>query len=111
MNYKGGLPLLILHLLSEQPRHGYDISRRIREASKSILDYKDGALYPTLDRLEEQGFIRSNEYVIENGRTRKYVAITEEGRTQLQRELQEWNDFQQGMNLVLSTFCTEDHTK
>jgi DNA-binding PadR family transcriptional regulator len=54
---KGSADLLILALIEERPRHGYDIARLIDERSDGALKYHVASLYPTLYRLEDRGLI------------------------------------------------------
>jgi DNA-binding PadR family transcriptional regulator len=70
---RGLLPFLLLHLLSERPRHGYDFMREFKERGGRWRP-GPGSIYPTLSSLEEAGFVKSRE---EDGK-RIYV-ITEQG--------------------------------
>jgi len=54
---KGSADLLILALVEDQPRHGYDIARLIGERSNGALSYHVASLYPTLYRLEDRGLV------------------------------------------------------
>lgn len=100
MNYKGSLPLLILHVISLEPNHGYQIAKLIKEQSNDVLDFKEGTLYPTLHALEKQHLIESNTETI-NGRKRRYYRITEKGRKTLEAEQAEWTQFATAVNRVL----------
>lgn len=100
MNYKGSLPLLILHVLSREPNHGYQIAKLIKEQSNDVLDFKEGTLYPTLHALEKQHLIESSTAKI-NGRKRRYYRITEKGRKSLDDEHVQWARFANAVNLVL----------
>lgn len=51
--------LLILRTLALEPKHGWGIAQRIRQVSREVLEVNQGALYPALDRLEQQGPIRA----------------------------------------------------
>jgi transcriptional regulator len=100
MNLKGSLPLLILQALSTGARHGYSIAQQIKSRSKGELDFKEGTLYPALHQLEQQGWLEAyNEE--ENGRTRRYYQLTGDGRKELEKELKEWKQFVQAVNLAL----------
>lgn len=102
MNIKGSLPLLILHLLNGEPRHGYSIAKEIKARSEGVLDFKEGTLYPTLHNLEKQGFIESYKSKHE-GRTRRYYQLTQAGQAALEREMQEWQTYTQAVSVVLGT--------
>ena len=76
----GDLRLVILHLIAERPRHGYDIIKAIEERVGGTYSPSPGVIYPTLTLLEEQGFVT---VAAEEG-GRKLHAITEEGRAFLE---------------------------
>lgn len=100
MNIKGSLPLLILKVVSTQPKHGYQIAQEIKLASQGILDFKEGTLYPALHTLEEKGYLEAFT-VEERGRTRRYYRLTAGGRSLLQAEQKQWVDFVHAVNLIL----------
>lgn len=75
---RGEVRYLILDALSYRPRHGYDVIREIEKRSEGIYKPSTGAVYPTLQMLEESGFIHSYE---EGGR--KLYELTEEGKKEL----------------------------
>jgi PadR family transcriptional regulator PadR len=100
MNFRGGLPTLILQNLSSGPNHGYRIAQEIKQKSKGVLDFKEGTLYPALHALEGKGLIRSYTEE-ENGRTRCYYKLTEKGRKGLATEKQEWERFSGAFNFIL----------
>jgi PadR family transcriptional regulator, regulatory protein PadR len=101
MNLKGSLPLLILHILSKSPLHGYQIARQIEEQSEGMLTFKEGTLYPTLHNLENQGLVSSYAQQ-ENGRTRRYYQLTTAGHQELGNQKQEWQRFAGAINLILN---------
>jgi transcriptional regulator len=100
MNFRGGLTTSILQNLSRGPNHGYRIAQDIKQKSKGVLDFKEGALYPAMHSLESKGWI-SSQTREENGRIRRYYEITEKGRKVLAVEKQEWERFSGALNLVL----------
>jgi PadR family transcriptional regulator PadR len=57
---QGTLDLLILKIVSLEPRHGWAIAKRIQQVSKEALQVQQGSLYPALHRLEEQGWIKAD---------------------------------------------------
>jgi len=71
---KGDLKYVILDLLKDKPRHGYDIIRELEEQSYGFYKPSPGVIYPTLQMLEEMGYASSNE---QEGK--KVYSITEEG--------------------------------
>jgi transcriptional regulator len=100
MNMKGSLSLLILQTLSTGPKHGYNIAQQIKHRSNGVLDFKEGSLYPALHTLEQAGVLEgySGE---ENGRTRRYYQLTKRGKLELNKQLQEWNEFVLAVKLVM----------
>lgn len=100
---KGTTTMAILKLLvdMEEPLHGYGIIRRLEARSQGYFRFKEGLIYPSLHRMERAGLLESR-WVDEPGtRRRKMYTVTEEGRCQLEAELQQWEAFRQGMGLLL----------
>jgi len=100
MNFKGSLPTLILQVLSAGPNHGYRIAQQIKQTSKGVLDFREGTLYPALHDLEHKGAVESYER-IENGRTRRYYRLTQEGHHSLAQGRAEWSRFAQAIAQIL----------
>ena len=76
---RGDLKVVILELLKDQPRHGYDIIRVLEERSRGTYRPSAGSVYPTLQMLEDLGYVRSTQE--ESGK--KVYSITDEGRQYL----------------------------
>ena len=90
--WQGTLALMILKTLDTLgPLHGYGIARRIEQTSGDRLSLNYGTLYPSLLKLEQEGWIVSEWGVSENNRKAKYYKLTRSGRKQLEREALEWN--------------------
>jgi len=98
---QGTLDLLILKTVSLEPQHGWAIAKRIQQVSNEILQITQGALYPALHRLEQQGWVRSEWRVTESGREAKYYSLTRAGRTQLQKELKQWERLSGAVGMVV----------
>jgi transcriptional regulator len=90
---KGSAELLVLSLLEDQPRHGYDISKLIKVRSDGALQFHVTSLYPLLHRLEKQGFIDGRWVEKADQRRRRYYSLTGEGRRALRAKQQSWKDF------------------
>jgi transcriptional regulator len=89
---QGTLALMILGTLDVLgPLHGYGIARRIEETSKNRLVLNYGTLYPSLLKLEQDGFITAKWGQSENNRRAKFYALSPAGRKQLAREAREWH--------------------
>lgn len=72
---RGDLKYVILDLLREQPRHGYDVIRALEERFRGLYSPSPGSVYPTLQLLEDQGYVSSSQ---QDGK--KVYAVTDEGR-------------------------------
>lgn len=81
---------LLLALLETEESYGYRIIQRVRESSNGAIEWTEGMLYPVLHRLEKRGLISSRWKVSDQGRRRKYYALTETGRAELVRQRGEW---------------------
>ena len=98
---QGTLDLLILKTISIEPKHGWAIAKRIEQVSAEVLQVTQGALYPALHRLEQQGWIRSEWRNTETGREAKFYALTRAGRAQLDKELAQWERLSNAVGLVI----------
>ena len=90
---KGSAELLILSLLEDQPRHGYEIGRLIDMRSGGSLHFHVASLYPLLYRLEKRGWIDGRWVEKANQRRRRYYRLTTEGRRVLAAKRQKWQEF------------------
>src|SRR5438093_12404027 len=93
---KGSAELLILSLLEQRARHGYEISKLIEQRSEGVLQFNVASFYPLLYRLEERGFI-DGRWVEKTGqRRRRYYRVTAEGRAVLKEQRSAWANFEIG---------------
>ncbi|MBR5420114.1 MAG: helix-turn-helix transcriptional regulator [Lachnospiraceae bacterium] len=77
---KGVLDMLVLQLLSEQPRYGYQLIQELKQRSDGTFSLKDGTLYPILYRLEDSAWVESKWSAAEGRQVpRKYYEITKDG--------------------------------
>lgn len=90
---KGSAELLVLSLLEDQPRHGYDISKLIQIRSGGALQFHVTSLYPLLYRLEKQGWIDGLWVEKPEQRRRRYYSLTPEGRKALRSQRKSWKEF------------------
>jgi transcriptional regulator len=90
---RGSTELLILALLDERQRHGYDISRLIEERSRGAISFHTASLYPTLYRLEDRGLIEGRWVERAGQRRRRYYRLTAEGRKVLAQQRSTWQNF------------------
>jgi PadR family transcriptional regulator, regulatory protein PadR len=90
---KGSAELLVLSLLEDQPRHGYDISKLIQIRSEGALKFHVTSLYPLLYRLETRGLIDGRWVEKPEQRRRRYYNLTPEGRKMLRSQRKSWKEF------------------
>jgi PadR family transcriptional regulator PadR len=89
--WQGTLALMVLTTLEALgPQHGFGVARRIEQTSGDRLSVNPGTLYPTLLKLEQEGFISSKWGLSENGRRARFYQLTRAGRKQLERETRHW---------------------
>jgi PadR family transcriptional regulator, regulatory protein PadR len=98
---QGTLDLLLLKILVLEPLHGFAISRRLKQVSRDVLQVSDGSLYPSLHKLEQEGWIKSEWKASENNRRAKYYALTRLGRRQLEKEAHQWNRLSAAISRVV----------
>ena len=90
---KGSAELLVLSLLEDQPRHGYDISKLIQIRSGGALQFHVTSLYPLLHRLEKQGLVEGLWVEKADQRRRRYYSLTGPGRKMLRSKQKSWKNF------------------
>ena len=90
---RGSTELLILALIEDQPRHGYEIGRLIEERSEGTISFHVASLYPTLYRLEDRGLIEGRWVERPEQRRRKYYRLTPQGRKVLSSQRSVWREF------------------
>ena len=99
----GTLDLLILKTLAGEPQHGWALARRIQAISRDVLEVNQGSLYPALYRLEDEDLIKGEWQESDEGRKVKVYRLTAGGRSELARDVKEWQRFSVAVNLVLAT--------
>ena len=99
--FQGTLELLILRTLALRPMHGWGIAKHVRQVSNDLLQANGGALYPALQRLEQQGWIRGKWGESENNRRAKYYSLTPDGAKYLRQEQTQWKRLSSAIGLVL----------
>ena len=97
---KGSAELLILSLVEDQPRHGYDIGQLIEQRSNGNLKFSVGSLYPLLYRLEKRRWIQGRWVEKTGQRRRRYYRITAEGKKVLKAQRNSWREFVEAINSI-----------
>jgi PadR family transcriptional regulator, regulatory protein PadR len=97
---KGSAELLIMSLLDERDRHGYELARLIERRSGGELDFHVASLYPILYRLERRGLIQGRWIEKSGERRRRFYRLTAEGAKVLAAERRSWRTFVAALNRV-----------
>ena len=97
---KGSAELLILSLVEDQPRHGYDIGKLIERRSQGTLRFNVASLYPLLYRLEKRGWIEGRWHEKAGQRRRRMYRLTREGRTVLSAQRGGWQVFARAVSRI-----------
>ena len=97
---KGSAELLILSLVEDQPRHGYDIGTLIETRSKGTLKFNVASLYPLLYRLEKRGWIQGRWVEKAGQRRRRYYRLTAAGKKVLAAQRTSWREFVEAISRI-----------
>jgi len=97
---RGSTEVLILALLEERDRHGYDLARLIDERSGGAISFHAASLYPTLYRMEEKDLIEGRWIEKAGQRRRRYYRVTAAGRKALASQRNVWETFFDALNRV-----------
>lgn len=99
---KGVLDMLVLQLLTEEKKYGYQLIMELREKSGDTFCLKEGTLYPILYRLEDEGLVESRWSEAEDKQLpRKYYVMTEKGRAALQEIYLSWQQIADGVEQIM----------
>ena len=97
----GSTPMLILSLLRDGDKYGYEMVAELAKRSDDTFELKEGTLYPLLHTLEKNKWVSSYTKLTPSGRERKYYRLTGAGREQLEYKEKEWKLFSEKVNAVL----------
>src|SRR5262245_61902110 len=97
---KGSAELLILSLVEDRSRHGYEIGKLIEVRSEGRLRFKVASLYPLLYRLEERGWIQGRWIEKEGERRRRFYRITPAGRRVFAAQRDNWLEFVEAIRRI-----------
>ena len=100
---KGTAEVLILSLLENRPRHGYEIAKLIEERSEGVLEFHVASLYPMLYRLERRGWIEGRWLEKAGQRRRRFYRLTAAGRKALPEQRRSWREFIRAIERVAQT--------
>ena len=97
----GTLDMLILKTLTRGPMHGYGIAQSIKRISDDVLTVEEGSLYPALQRLLLQGWVKAEWKKTETNRRARYYTLTPTGRKQLGQEVSQFEQMIAAIGRVL----------
>jgi len=97
---KGSAEMLVMALVEDRPRHGYEIGKLIEERSGGALVFHVASLYPMLYRLERKGLLDGRWVEKAGQRRRRYYRLTAEGRRVLARQRSVWRQFMTALDQV-----------
>jgi PadR family transcriptional regulator, regulatory protein PadR len=98
---QGTLDFLLLKIVALEPLHAWAISQRLKQVSGEVLQVSDGSLYPALHKLEQEGWIKAEWKVTDNGRRAKFYSLTRPGRRTLEREVANWERLSSAISQVV----------
>jgi transcriptional regulator len=90
---RGSADILVMSILEERPRHGYDIAKLIARRSNGVLTFHAASLYPLLYRMEARGWIQGRWVEKPAQRRRRHYSLTPRGRSELAKRRSGWNVF------------------
>jgi PadR family transcriptional regulator PadR len=90
---RGSTEMLILALVEDRPRHGYEIAKLIEQRSEGVLRFHAASLYPLLYRLEKRGLIKGRWVERAGERRRRFYKLTAAGQKILAEQRQTWKEF------------------
>ncbi|HEX8069158.1 MAG TPA: PadR family transcriptional regulator [Pyrinomonadaceae bacterium] len=97
---RGSAEMLILALVEERARHGYEIAKLIEERSGGVLQFHVASLYPLLYRLEKRGLIQGRWVEKAGARRRRFYRLTAAGQRVLAEQRRTWKDFWAALDRV-----------
>jgi PadR family transcriptional regulator PadR len=103
---KGTLQTIVLKVLADHGKmYGYEITQRVKDLSEGTIMLTEGALYPTLHRMEAEGLLKTESVHI-GKRVRKYYTLTKSGTSLVEEKVQEFTSYIKTMAFVLNIKLT-----
>lgn len=100
--FPGALEMMILRTLKRQPMHGYALVRQIKRTSDDLLQIEEGSLYPALQRLLKEGFVKAEWGMSSTNRRVRIYKLTAAGGKHLEREVSSFERMLKGITQVLA---------
>lgn len=95
---KGSIDILLLSQIAQKDTYGFEIVKSLQTKSNNLYKMSEGTLYPALQRLEYKEYLKSYWVNSETGGRRKYYSITEKGKQELIKKVEEWNQINELIN-------------
>lgn len=100
--FPGALEMMILRTLKRQPLHGYALTQEIKRTSSELLQIEEGSLYPALQRMLKEGWVKAKWGVSATNRRVRIYTLTSAGAKHLQREVSSFERMLEGIQRVLA---------
>jgi PadR family transcriptional regulator, regulatory protein PadR len=100
--FPGALEMMILRMLKRQPMHGYALVQQIKRTSQDALQIEEGSLYPALQRLLKEQFVKAEWGVSSTNRRVRIYKLTAAGAKHLEREVSSFEQMLAGITRVLA---------
>jgi len=100
--FPGALEMMILRTLKRQPLHGYALVQNIKRTSQDVLQIEEGSMYPALQRLLKEEFVKAEWGVSSTNRRVRVYKLTAAGAKHLEREVSSFERMLEGITRVLA---------
>ena len=100
--FRGALEMMVLRSVLREPMHGYALVQHIKQRSNELLQVEEGSLYPALQRLLLQGWVKAEWKMTDTNRRARYYTLTAAGRKQLGIEVSQFEQMIEAIGRVLS---------
>ncbi|MGH9672583.1 MAG: PadR family transcriptional regulator [Bryobacteraceae bacterium] len=100
--FPGALEMMILRTLKRQPMHGYALTQHIKTASTELLQIEEGSLYPALQRMLKEGWVKAKWGVSATNRRVRIYTLTPAGAKRLANEVSSFERMLEGIRRVLA---------
>jgi PadR family transcriptional regulator, regulatory protein PadR len=101
--FPGALEMMILQTLKRSPMHGYALAKHIKQSSDFLLEIEEGSLYPALQRMLKQGWLKAEWSLSANHRRVRLYRLTRSGAQHLEHEVSSFERMLKGIFQVLAT--------
>lgn len=99
--FPGALEMMILQTLKRKPLHGYALAQHIKQTSNDLLQIEEGSLYPALQRMLKQGWVKAEWGISATNRRVRIYQLTPAGRKHVEEEVSSFEQMLEGITRVL----------